>query len=191
MNNEYNDIYNEIENALSIALQNLELKNIKPKKVMLKTIVSDILNSDTHNISNILSFFQGRGNGWIRINVDDSCDIWNKIKTYLTVEKDNEYFYQYSSYLDLFEDKGFAWLKFSHVTKRYMQFQLRFLGSRNDAHLKINIKNDKFNSLINLEGVPHKIQLESGYGFNKSELKQVTHEKIDLGNSPFINIMEL
>lgn len=191
MINDYDEIYNEIQIALNIALQNLESKNIKPKKVMLKAILSDILNSDTVNISNILSFFQGRGNGWIKVNVNDSCETWNKIKNYLSVNTDHEYFYEFSSYLDLFEDKGFAWLKFSHVTKRYMQFQLRFLGSRNDSHLKINIKNEKFNSLINLEGVPHKLELENGYGFIKSDVKQVKHEKIDLGNSPFINIMEL
>jgi len=192
MNNNYDDIYFELESAINLALQNLENKHIKPKKVLLKTILNDVLNNSDINLSNILSFFQGRGNCWIKVIVNDNCEIWNKIKNNLNVDKDHEYFYEFSSYLDLFEEKGFAWLKFSHITKRYIQFHLRFMGSRNSEHLKLNVKIDKFNSLVNLEGIPHKLELENGFGFNKKDLKISTNNnKIDLGNSPFINIMEL
>lgn len=192
MDNDYQEIFDEFNFAINSALENLENKSIKPKKVMLKVILNDILNqnnNNNNNLSNILSFFQGKNNGWIKVQKNKECFIWNKIIHNLSVETDHEYFYELSSYLDLFEEKDFAWLKFSHITKKYIQFHLRFLGSRNQQHIKINIKNDLFNNLINLEGIPHKLGLESGFGFQKNI--KTNSNKIELNNLPFININDL
>ena len=66
--------------------------------------------------------------------------------------------------IDLFENTGIAWMRFAGVNSKsnIIRFQLRIWGSKLEDHIKIRINSNDYKHITNLEGVPHKLKLESG-----------------------------
>lgn len=188
-----NDIFSK---HLDDAFEELVDNKIICKKVLLKTIVNNIINQKfgnekTQKIPKVVNFFSGRGNSWVMFETDTSNVLWNKLSKVLDVEKENDKFFEFSSYKDLFEEKGFAWLKYSHVSSKHVQFHFRYNGSKNNDHIKLNFNFDVINSVKKLEGVPHKLNLETGEKLEKTKLvKRDLNEKVD-SNEFFTNIDDI
>ena len=159
--------------AVSGVISELDQSNQKIKITILREIfneaINDALNISHSNNSDIKSMFSGRGRAWAKIDVDEDNPVWVKIKEVLTsemniAESSSEMFELSSNMYDLFKSVGIAWLRFGSSSKGYTCFHLRLWGSKLDKHVKIYIDNHYVNSdfIKNLEGVPHRLSLESG-----------------------------
>ena len=174
--------------AVSDAVSKLEEENHKIKITMLREIFNEAING-TLNIShtnntNIKAMFSGRGRAWAKVNVDNNNPVWLKIKEVLETEikstvNTSEMFELSTNMLDLFESSQIAWMRFGSSSKGYTNFHLRIWGSKLENHIKIYVDNHYIdnNFIQNLEGVPHKLNLECGnFLINKINKK----EKIDI-----------
>lgn len=195
----YQDLYDYLNDDITNIIHNIpsdDTVSIKLLTNVITQIVKDnltdtnlddedryIKNTEKHYTIKVADKFSGRGNAWIRIDQNDEV-IWNKVIRALSkVDINDEYFYTKSSYLDMFNDLGFAWLRFggSSPTKG-TQFHLRWNGSKNIIHTKIYVSNVEALNLNLLEGVPHKLSLESGTGFIKQEKKVFNDPEVSSNN---------
>lgn len=161
--------------AVSSAISKLEEENHEIKLTMLRGVFNEAINgalniSHTDN-SSIKAKFSGRGKAWAKINVDESCNVWLKLKSHLTVDVNNINFEKYSSLLDLFISNGFGWVRYSGSNLKTTIFKIRYLGSKNIEGINLKLNNEIAANLENLEGVPHKLGLEDGIS-EKVNIKQ-------------------
>ena len=174
--------------AVSNAILKLEEENHKVKLTMLREIFNESINealniSHTSNTS-IKAMFSGRGRAWGKVAVDHNNAAWECIRSVLNHEILNselgsEIFEECSNMLDLFESSGFAWIRFISSSKGFSKFQIRTKGSKLEHHIKVKIDNIHIinGNIQNLEGVPHKLNLECGNFLNNKINKK---EKIDI-----------
>jgi len=204
----YQDLYDHLNDDITNVIQNIPDINTVSTKLLtnvITQIVKDNLtgnnlddearyvkNIEKHYAIKVSDKFSGRGNAWIRVE-QSNIDVWNKVVSVLNnVDINDNDFYTKSSYLDMFNDLGFAWLRYggSSPTKG-TQFHLRWNGSKNTTHSKIYVSNVEALSLNLLEGVPHKLGLESGTGFEKPLNKKTDSDPVEVSNSFFTCIEDL
>tara|TARA_B100000963_G_C22639987_1_gene679909 strand:+ start:11182 stop:11826 length:645 start_codon:yes stop_codon:yes gene_type:complete len=178
--------------AVSDAVSKLEEENHKIKITMIREIFNEAINgalniSHTNNAS-IKAMFSGRGRAWAKVDVDNNNPVWLQIKDALTIESrvvnnNSEMFELSSGMLDLFESLGIAWMRYGSTSKGYTNFHLRVWGSKLEKHIKVYVSNQDIekNFIQNLEGVPHKLNLECG-NFLINEINK--KEKIDIDITP-------
>ena len=165
----------------------LEQENHKVKITMLREIfneaINGALNIDHSSNTSIKAMFSGRGRAWAKVDVDNN-PVWLKIKEALEAEKNisnrnSIMFEMTTNMIDLFENTGIAWMRYGSTSKGTTNFHLRIQGSKIESHIKVYIENHYILSgkVKNLEGVPHKLNLECGdFLENKINKKQ----KIDI-----------
>lgn len=204
----YQDLYDHLNDDITNIIHNIpdsSSVSIKLLTNVITQIVKDNLtdnnlddeeryskNTEKDYSIKVSDKFSGRGNAWIRIE-KSNADIWRKIVNALSdADINDEYFYTKSSYLDMFNDLGFAWLRFGGTSSsKGSQFHLRWNGSKNTIHTKIYVSNNEALSFNLLEGVPHKLGLESGTGFEKPLNKKTENDPVEGSNNFFTCIEDL
>jgi hypothetical protein len=189
--------------AVSNAISEIENNNQKVKLTILREVFNEAINgalniSHTNN-SSIKSMFSGRGRAWAKIDVNEDNPVWIKIKEVLksemeTSDKNSEMFLLSSNMIDLFESSGIAWIRFGSSSKGYTNFHIRLWGSKLDRHIKVYLDNyfidNKF--LQNLEGVPHRLGLESGYlNNNNNSIKEKVIKKVSKDDLEKLGIISI
>lgn len=185
----YDAIISELKPVITQALQNLgEEKidmNITAVKKITNSIISDYFKGTDNSIVNdslmkINSIFSGRGRAWAKLDVDPNCKAWQLVECTLLnahLEGYEEYFTK--NLLDLFQEKGFAWMRFGNTSKKGVLFHLRHKGSKLEESVKIYLSKELvLKSISNLNGVPHGLDLEQGI-FTKEENKVVENIPVD------------
>ena len=169
--------------SVSDIVSKLEEENHNVKVTLLREIfneaINNALNINKTNNSNIKAMFSGRGRAWAKIEVSDENIVWLNIKETLIDKKLNSNlnssnFEECSNLLDIFIDKGFAWMRFGSVSNNKIKFHLRTKGSKSEHHIKVYVNPaDLLNgNITNLEGVPHNLGLEPGIFEEKIEKKK-------------------
>tara|TARA_B100000927_G_C16456894_1_gene466213 strand:+ start:179 stop:826 length:648 start_codon:yes stop_codon:yes gene_type:complete len=197
----YDAIILKLKPVIIQALQNLgEEKidmNITAVKKVTNSIVSDYFrgtdNSIVNNsLMNINSMFSGRGRAWARLDVDPNCKAWQLVECTLLnahLEGYEEYFTK--NLLDLFQEKGFAWMRFGNTSKKGVLFHLRHKGSKLEESVKIYLSKELvLKSINNLNGVPHGLDLEQGI-FIKEEKKEVVNIPVNKDELDSMGIFSL
>ena len=200
----YDAIILELKPVIVQALQNLgEEKidmNITAVKKITNSIISDYFKGNNNsNVNNTLmsinSMFSGRGKAWGRINVDSDCKAWQLIECCLL----NAHLKGYDKYyttnlLDLFQEKGFGWMRFGSTSKKGVLFHLRHKGSKLEESVKIYLSKELvLKSIINLNDVPHRIGLEQGI-FKKEQIKVIENipvNKDELGSMGIFSLDDI
>jgi len=182
-----------IDPAISNIIDHLEESSIEIKITMLRSIINESLNKKLNigytNSSSIKGMFSGRGKAWAKVYINQDNPVWLKIQDSINSSEIDD-FYKTNT-LDLFNEAGFAWLRFGACSKGNTTFHLRYRGSKSETHIKIKI-NDSLVSeeyIVNLEGVPHRLNLEEG-NYDKSEFfrkanvdnKKVSKEELGIFN---------
>lgn len=157
-----------VENVQLIFLEKIKeaLKEINDPTIKV-TLLKKIANQSIDNALNrtqytglssasISSMFSGRGRAWAKIDKDCGA-AWNIMKSQLSLN-DNKA----TDLFDQFETAGFAWLRYSGTNKTHINLHARYNGSKNEDHYKVQIPIALVNQIQNLEGVPHKLGLETG-----------------------------
>ena len=170
--------------AVSDVVSKLEEENHDVKITLLREIFNEAINgalniSHTNNTS-IKAMFSGRGRAWAKTEISDENIVWNVIKSTLIDETLNSHLNsnnskECSNLLDVFLDKGFAWMRFGSASNNKVRFHLRTKGSKSEHHIKVYIDSaDLLNGNVsNLEGVPHKIGLEPGFFVKETNQKEI------------------
>ena len=165
--------------AVSDVVSKLEEENHNVKITLLREIFNEAINgalniSHTNNTS-IKAMFSGRGRAWAKININEN-PVWGRIKFTLNQEINTSHENSTISkdcinMLDMFETAGFAWVRFVSSNKGNSVFQIRIKGSKLEDHIKLRIENYHLENgnIVNLEGVPHKLGLESGNFLQEKE----------------------
>ena len=180
--NENNILFkNILEKHIFSAIEEIKENNIDFNITQFKSIVSSSINQKIKGQNQDLTFevksmFSGRGRAWAKINVDERCNVWLKLKDHLTVDVDDENFEKYSSLLDLFILNGFGWVRYSGSNSKTTIFKIRYLGGKNTVGINFKLRNEIAAGLENLEGVPHKLGLEDGLNKNISEKQKIEIE---------------
>jgi hypothetical protein len=191
--------------AVKDVIVKLEENSHEVKLVILRDIFNEAINGSLNishtNNSSIKAMFSGRGRVWARTEVSDSNIVWSKIKIALESELfesdiSSKSFEEHTNMIDMFENEGFAWMRFGSISKQKVVFHLRTKGSKLDYHIKVYIDSaDVLNGKIsNLDGVPHKIGLEPGIFEDlklKKELIDIPVSKEDLRNLGIQTIEDL
>jgi hypothetical protein len=172
------------------------------KLTLLREIFNDAINSHlnishTSNVS-IKAMFSGRGRAWAKVNVDDNNPAWVEIKNSLSHEistsvSSSNMFAECSNMIDIFESAGFAWIRFSSSSKGFSKFQIRTKGSKLEDHIKVRIENTDLlnNNVVNLEGVPHNLGLETGIFENKKCIKEIINIPVETKDLDAVGIIRL
>ena len=185
----YDAIILELKPVIIQALQNLgEEKidmNITAVKKVTNSIVSDYFrgtdNAMVNNtLMNINSMFSGRGRAWARLDVDSNCKAWQLVEcTLLNAHLEGYDKYYTTNLLDLFHENGFGWMRFGNTSKKGVLFHLRHKGSKLEESVKIYLSKELvLKSIVNLNGVPHGLELEQGI-FIKEEKKEIENVPVD------------
>ena len=197
----YDAIILELKPVIEKALQNLgEEKtdmNITAVKKVANSIISDYFKGTDNSVANntlmsINSMFSGRGNAWARIVVDKECKAWELIECNLL----NAHLEGYDKYytlnlLDLFQEKGFAWMRFGNTSKKGVLFHLRHKGSKLEESVKVYLSKELvLKSVSKLSGVPHRLGLEEGV-FKKEENKIIEDIPVDKNELSSMGIFSL
>lgn len=154
-------------------INEIEKENYEIKVTMLRDIFNEAINSALNishtNNTSIKAMFSGRGRAWAKINVSNDNPAWvatlNTLNSEILSSDSNSTMYKdCTNMIDLFENAGFAWVRFISSSKGYSKFQIRIKGSKLEDHIKLRIDNMHLlnNNVVNLEGVPHNLNLESG-----------------------------
>jgi len=185
----YSAIILELKPVIDKALQQLgEEKvdmNITAVKKITNSIISDYFRGTdnayvNNSLMNINSKFSGRGRAWAKFKVDAESKTWQLIECSLLnahLEGHDKYFTK--NLLDLFQEYGFGWMRFGNTSKKGVLFHLRYKGSKLEESVKVYISKELvLKSIVNLNGVPHKLNLESGI-FTKEEAKEIIDIPVD------------
>ena len=174
--------------SINSAISQIEKENLDYTITTLRSIMNETLNGPLNinhfNDSSIKGLFTGRGRAWARTNVDLNNDVWIKIKETLNAEintsdSNSKMFEACTNMIDMFENAGFAWMRFDRVKKGIVVFNLRILGSKLEDSIKFYISDSYITNgdISNLEGVPHRLGLENG-----------VYESIQVQKKEIINI---
>lgn len=158
----YRDLYNNIKMDIEKIIDDNPDFNRKDFNKVINQILIEKETGKSNNDLDIIEFFSGRGRAWVTVDKDLECNVWNQIMSTLSVDVDSENFKYFSSYKDMFDSLGMAWLRYGGINKKGIQLHLRYFGSKNIEHEKIYVSKSDLNRLINLVGVPHRVGLESG-----------------------------
>ena len=200
----YDAIILELRPVITEALQKLgEEKidmNITAVKKVTNSIVSDYFkgtdNSIVNNsLMNINSMFSGRGRAWAKLDVDSNCKAWQLVEcTLLNAHLEGYDKYYTMNLLDLFHENGFGWMRFGNTSKKGVLFHLRHKGSKLEESVKIYLSKELvLKSIVNLNGVPHGLELEQGI-FVKEEKKEIENipvNKSELGSMGIFSLDDL
>ena len=160
----YNQIKNIINNSITSMLHEIDNSNIKYKTTILKRIINETISEyQTGSVSlssKVSTTFSGRGRAWCK--VEKSTELFHRIINKLTSYNSNNSNINTTNLIDLFNYHGFAWMRYSGSNKDFITFNLRYLGSKLEESIKFKINYTELSQIKNLEGVPHKINLESG-----------------------------
>ena len=191
--------------SVSRVIAKLEEDQHEIKITMLREIFNEAINgalniSHTNNTS-IKAMFSGRGRAWAKVNIDNNNPAWTLILNVLNDEilassSESRMFKECNNMIDLFESSGFAWIRFISSTKGFSKFQIRIKGSKLEDHIKVRIDNMHLlnNNVVNLEGVPHNLGLESGDFKSETSLKEVIDIPVsseELNNVGIVSIEDL
>lgn len=179
-----------IDPAISDIIDQLEENSVEIKITMLRAIINESLNKKLNigfaNSTGIKNMFSGRGKAWAKVFIDQENPVWTKILNVIQ-SNDIDSFYK-TNITDLFNEVGFAWIRFGSSSKGQTTFHLRYRGSKSEDHLKVRVEDSLVSNtyLVNLEGVPHRLNLEEGFyeksDFNKKIINDDTEvSKEELG----------
>jgi hypothetical protein len=181
--------------SINSAISQIEKENLDYNITTLRSIMNEALNGALNinhfNDSSIKGLFTGRGRAWARTNVDLNNPVWLKIKETLELEinisdSNSKMYEACTNMIDMFENAGFAWMRFDRVKKGIVVFNLRMLGSKLEDSIKFYISDSHITNgdISNLEGVPHRLGLESGIyesvQVQKKEIINIPVESKDL-----------
>lgn len=195
-------IRNIIFPSVNHAIAKLEEEHHEIKVTMLREIFNEAINgalniSHTNNTS-IKAMFSGRGRAWAKVKVDDSNPAWKIVFNTLNHEilsatPGSENFKECTNMLDLFESSGFAWIRFISSSKGYSKFQIRIKGSKLEDHIKVSIDNMHLlnDNVVNLEGVPHNLNLEPGIFESEKSFKEIIDIPVDSEELSSIGILKI
>jgi len=182
-----------IDPAISNIIDQLEESNVEIKITMLRAIINESLNKKLNisytNSTRIKSMFSGRGKAWAKVFISQDNPVWEKIQNAFSLSEIDS-FYE-TNIIDLFNEAGFAWVRFGSSSKGKTTFHLRYRGSKSEDHLKIRVEDNLVSDthLVNLEGVPHRLDLEEGFyeksDFNKKVINddtEVSKEELSIFN---------
>ncbi len=188
--------------AVNDAIAKLEEDQHEIKVTMLREIFNEAINgalniSHTNNAS-IKAMFSGRGRAWAKVNIENSNPAWSLILNtlnheILTSSSESKMFKECTNMIDLFENAGFAWIRFISSSKGFSKFQIRIEGSKLEDHIKVRIDNMHLlnNNVVNLEGVPHNLGLESGDFKSEKSSKEVIDIPVSSGELNSVGIMSI
>lgn len=149
-----------VDPAIETIFEQLKENNIQVKKTILKKIISEAIDynidGSKSKSSEVSIMFSGRGRAWAKVTDDKS--LYNDIICFLKHFDSKET----SDLVDLFEQAGFIWMRFSGASSNHVSFNLRHKGSKLENSIVYNVSYDVLDNIENLEGVPHKLGLESG-----------------------------
>ena len=184
------DIKEIVDPAIQGIFESFKENNIIVKKTLLKKVIDEAITYNTSGKKSDSAFvsmlFSGRGRAWAKVDASKNlfAEIVNCLNSQNTVETTN--------LIDLFDQKGFAWMRFGSASTNHISFNLRHKGSKLEDSIVFNVSYDNMNEIENLEGVPHKLGLESGIflndKINKKELIEGDHTSI---SSNIISIEDL
>ena len=164
-----------------------EINECNVKVTLLKKIASQsidkALNRNNCNASiKVSAMFSGRGRAWAKTRVSEDNCVWVMLRHTLTHEilhsnPSSTIYKECTNLLDTFESAGFAWMRFGSVSNNKLRFHLRTKGSKLENHIKFYTDAAYIFSedIVNLEGTPHALGLETG----KFE-EAVRKEKVDI-----------
>lgn len=161
-------LYEILKKSIDDTLDNLP-ENVTVTQRSLSNIVNQIIKEKFTDVNNpnsylklsVLDKFAGRGNAWVKIN--HGSPLYDRVINLLDVDSDSSDFYQYTSYKDIFEDNKFCWARYAGISDtKGVQFHVRVYGSKNIEHIKLYTDLNTAYNLDMLEGVPHKLGLETG-----------------------------
>jgi hypothetical protein len=176
--------------AVSGVVSKLEEENHNVKITFLREIFNDAINgalniSHTNNTS-IKAMFSGRGRAWASTRVSNDNPVWVNIRSTLTHEilysdPSSDNYKECTNLLDAFEEANFAWMRFGSVSKNTLRFHLRTKGSKLEHHISLYTDSAYIftNDILNLEGVPHRLGLESGIFKEEKFIKEVIEKPVD------------
>ena len=197
----YDAIILELKPVIIQALQNLgEEKidmNITAVKKVTNSIVSDYFRGTdnaivNNSLMNINSMFSGRGRAWAKLDVDPNCKAWKLVEcTLLNAHLEGYDKYYTMNLLDLFHENGFGWMRFGNTSKKGVLFHLRHKGSKLEESVKIYLSKELvLKSIVNLNGVPHGLELEQGI-FIKEEKKEIENIPVNKSELDDMGIFSL
>jgi hypothetical protein len=175
--------------AVSDVVSKLEEENHSIKITFLREIFNEAINgalniSHTNNTS-IKAMFSGRGRAWASTTVSNDNPVWISIRHTLNKEilysdPSSKQYKECTNLLDTFESAGFAWMRFDSVSKSNLRFKLRTKGSKLEHHIKFYTDSCYINRgyIKNLEGVPHRLGLESGNFEEENVVKEVIEKPV-------------
>ena len=171
-------------NKIKEALEEINDPTIKItllKKIANQSIDNALNRTEYTNLSSasISAMFSGRGRAWAKIKKDSGV-AWNILKSSLSLHGEKSL-----DLIDMYETAGFAWLRYSGTNKLHINFHARYNGSKNEDHFKVRIPIALINQIENLEGVPHRLGLETGVmqeTVTKKEVIDVPVTKEELNN---------
>lgn len=182
-----------IDPAISDIIDQLEENSVEIKITMLRAIINESVNKKLNigftNSTSIKNMFSGRGKAWAKVFIDQENPVWTNILNVIQ-SSDIDSFYK-TNITDLFDEAGFAWIRFGSSSKGKTTFHLRYRGSKSEDHLKVRVEDSLVSDeyLVNLEGVPHKLNLEEGFyeksDFNKKVINddtEVSKEELSIFN---------
>ncbi len=190
----YDPIILEFKPLILESLQKLTNENVDMNITAVKKITNSIItdyfkgtkNSNINStLMNINGMFSGRGKAWARI--DKSSRLYNEILNTLSSTTSN---IDTTNLVDLFEEKGFAWLRFGGTNRHHAKFNLRYNGSKLEDAITFKVQYEDIDQIKNLEGVPHKLGLESGI-FEKEANKEKDQTEIDTSELNNFGIFKL
>jgi len=175
--------------AVSNVVSKLEEENHNVKITFLREIFNEAINgalniSHTNNTS-IKAMFSGRGRAWASTRVSDTNPVWVGIRNTLNHEilysdPSSKNYKECTNLLDTFEEASFAWMRFGSISKNNLRFHLRTKGSKLEHHIKFYTDSSYISTgdIINLEGVPHRLGLESGNFEEEKTVKEVIEKPV-------------
>ncbi len=185
----YDEIISELKPVIVETLQKLgENKvnmNITTVKKITNSIISDYFTGNDFDYVNlslikINSMFSGRGRAWAKLEVNPDCKAWQLVECALLnadICDDDKYYTR--NLLDLFQENSLCWMRFGNTSKKGVLFHLRHKGSKLEESIKVYLSKELvFKSITNLNGVPHKLDLEQGI-FIKEDKKEVENIPVD------------
>ena len=187
----YKDLYNNIKTQINHIIESNPEYGRKDFNKVINQILIETETGKTDNNLDIVEFFSGRGKAWAKITKNQKCSIWKQIMSVLDADPDHENFKYFSSYKDMFDSAGFAWLRYAGINKKGIQLHLRYFGSKNIEHLKIYVEKRDLKKLSNLDGVPHKLELESGDKISFTQKKKKEDDPIVESNNFFTLIEDV
>ena len=155
------------------------------KRIANQSIDNALNRNDCNSSVKVSSMFSGRGKAWASTRVSNDNPVWIGIRNTLNHEilhsdPSSKNYKECTNLLDTFETASFAWMRFASVSKNNLRFQLRTKGSKLEHHIKFYTDSAYIftGDIINLEGVPHRLGLESGNFEEEKSVKEVIEKPV-------------